>query len=294
MTSPHTIHCLGYATGIAAADPSCCMGPLTMQLAFTEQANQLPPLTWRDMLYPLQDKIAEDKTVAVAEINERLARHTCELTTQGEPFLVVGGDHSSAIGTWSGAAHALAAQGDLGLLWIDAHMDSHTPETTLTHNIHGMPVATLLGYGHSQLTQLLNPRAKVRPDKLCMVGIRDFEPAEEQFLQKLGVKIYFMDEVKQRGLGTVLQEAKTLVSTGTAGYGITLDIDGIDPADAPGTGLHVAGGIEGQLLCGALQQFRGDPKLVGFEIAEFNPRWDQDHKTEKLIIALVNSVFVKQ
>lgn len=291
MSISHPLHCIGYASGIAAAQSSCCMGPLVLQPIFTGEIAQLPNLVWEDMLYAPQSEPKAAALPAVTAISEELANYTQRWVTDNEQFLVLGGDHTSAIGTWSGAAYGLAERGDLGLIWIDAHMDSHTPETTITHNLHGMPLATLLGQGYTSLTQLLDARPKLKPQNLCLIGVRDFEAPEKELLQRLGVHIVFMEEVRKIGINVVLEQAIARVTQHTAGYGISLDIDSIDPSDAPGTGLPVPEGISGQALCESFKQLRNDKGLLGIEITEFDPRFDQDHKTERLIVELATTVF---
>lgn len=293
MAVKPVIHCIGYASGIAAADPTCCMGPLILQPLFTDTMGEaLPEFVWDDILYPPPSGRGDDALPAVTQISEQLAELTAGHVSVHEPFLVFGGDHTSAIGAWSGAAHALLAQGGrLGLIWIDAHMDSHTPETTITHNLHGMPLADLLGAGNPSLTHLLDATPKLWPENVCLIGVRDYEPAELEFLQSRGVKIFYMEEVKQRGIETVFQEAILLVTQGTLAYGISLDLDGIDPADAPATGLPVCDGISGAELCQSFRMLHNDKRLLGLEITEFHPTLDQDHKTEKLILDLVAAVY---
>lgn len=293
MSSTRLLHCIGYASGIAAANPSCCMGPLLLQPVFAGQLPHLPELVWDDMLYAPQSKPQAAALPAIATISEQLAHHTQKWVAEQQQFLVFGGDHTAAIGAWSGAAHALATQGDLGLIWIDAHMDSHTPETTISHNLHGMPLAVLLGEGYPTLTKLFHLTPKLKPQNLCLIGVRDFETDEAALLKRLGVRIFFMDEVKQRGIDAVLQEAIALVKQHTAGYGISLDIDAIDPVDAPGTGLCVRDGIPGKALCDSFKRLQNDPHLLGLEISEFDPAADEDHKTEQLIIALVTAAFAE-
>jgi len=181
-------------------------------------------------------------------------------------------------------------EGSLGFIWIDAHMDSHTPQTTLTGNIHGMPLACLLGFGEQGLINLATPTPKFNPKHICLVGIRSFEPEEEALLKRLNVRIIYMAEVRQRGLADVMAEAIKIATTGTVGYGLSIDIDSIDPADAPGTDVVEPGGLAGEELCQAVQVFAHDKRLIGAEIAEFDPHRDKDQKTEKLIARLVSAI----
>jgi arginase len=274
---------IGYASGIAARDHSSCMGPLILQDC--EQLKQLKqPWYWIDNLYPTDNKTGLEALLPVAELNARLAKHTYQLAQENKLFATIGGDHSCAIGTWSGVAAAVS--GPIGLLWIDAHMDSHTPETSPSMNIHGMPLAALLGYGPNELTQICNAKAKILPEHICLLGVRSFEAAEEALLKKLGVRIYFMPEIEERGLAVVMAEALKTINQGTVGYGVSIDVDGIDPADAPGVDTRAEHGMRGQDLKECLKQVGHYPPLLGLEFAEFNPKFDIDGITAKLIVDL--------
>src|SRR5665213_879539 len=162
---------------------------------------------------------------------------------------VVGGDHSCAIGTWSGVYDAMHHLGDIGLIWIDAHMDSHTPETTPTNHIHGMPLACLLGYGYPTLTGVLHAAPKFKPENVCLIGVRSYEKGEAALLKHLNVRVFFMEEVQERGFEVVLAEAVQHVNQHTIGYGITLDIDAVDPLEAPGVDVPEPEGIHVKALC---------------------------------------------
>lgn len=285
---------IGYASGIAANNPGCAEGPLQLQKhLLDQQLSEQHLLThWQAMLMPRSgDK--SDKLQRVLELNTELAAITFDLVQQEQRFAVLGGDHSCAIGTWSGVAAALEQQpeSELGLIWIDAHMDSHTFETSATGNIHGMPLAALLGYGDPALTQIAIPRPKIDPKRLVLIGIRSFEKEEEQLLQRLGVRIYNMPEIEQRGLDTVFAEAIAYVKKNCLRFGVSLDLDGIDPFDAPGVGVPEANGISGENLCRVLCQLRQETSLIGVEVVEYNPYHDKDLKTERLIKEILLSIF---
>ncbi|MGH8507495.1 MAG: arginase, partial [Gammaproteobacteria bacterium] len=201
----------------------------------------------------------------------------------GRRVAVIGGDHSCAIASWSAAASAL--RGPLGLVWIDAHMDSHTPATSPSGALHGMPLAILLGFGPPELTDLLYPGAKLRPENVCLVGVRSYEPEEAELLHCLGVRVITMDEVRARGLMRSLGEAFAIVSCGTAVVGLSIDLDAIDPEDAPGVGTPARNGLRGLALVEGLRRLAPQPVLV--EIAEFNPLHDRKNKTARLVIDLL-------
>lgn len=285
-----TIPLIGFASGIAASNSGCADGPLVLQKSslFASLSNDEILFQWHDILLPAK-KIPV--LPAVTQLCQKLAQHTQQLCQQNKFFLVFGGDHSSAMGTWSGVYGAKMDQGPIGLIWFDAHMDSHTPESSESGNIHGMPLASLLGYGDPGLTTLVSKNPKLLPQHVCIIGVRSFERGEAELIQRLGVRVYGMDEIQQRGIAAVFQEAQHIVQQGTVGYGISIDMDGFDPQDAPGVGTLEANGVSGMDFCQAIQGVAWDPKLLGMEFAEFNPRLDIQKRTEKMIVHLIHSAF---
>jgi len=285
------LYLVGYASGIAGADSHSGGGPLILKnsaklLALSDLGLMLD---WQTIIQA-PENLSNDIFLDVQQLAKKLSENTFKLTQQKKFFLVLGGDHTSAIGTWSGAANALRSQGKLGLIWVDAHMDSHTPITTQSGHLHGMPLASLLGYGDPRLTTLGGLSSALQPENICLIGVRSFEPGEAELLKKLNVRIFFMDEVEQRGLRAVFKEALQIASSNTVGYGISLDIDGIDPADAPGTGVAEPNGLLAKEICQELTLFANDPNLIGFEIVEFDPSRDKNNKTEKLIADLIAAI----
>jgi arginase len=281
------IYLLGYAVGLAGADIKTSEGPKTIQ-----NSPYMQLLADKGLQYHWQGIVeAEHKShnivQAISDASHELAQHTDALVAAGKFFVVVGGDHTSAIGTWSGVSYAMQEKGDIGLIWIDAHKDSHTPETSLTGRIHGMPLASLLGYGLPNLTQIMHPKSKIKPENVCLIGVRSFEEGEAELLKRLNVRVYYMEEVKRLGINKVLQEAIAYVKQGTVGYGISLDLDGIDPIDAPAVSVPEADGINGQALLLAMALLANDRELLGFEIVEFIPENDIGHRTEKLLVQLL-------
>jgi arginase len=204
------------------------------------------------------------------------------IVSESDLPIVVGGDHTSAIGTWKGVAQALRDRGLMGLLWIDAHMDAHTPETTESGMLHGMPVACLLGYGYPELTAIAHG-AKLDPRCVCLYGVRSFERGEAELLNRLGVRVFFMDEIARRGIPETLCEALAIVTCASAGFGITLDLDAIDPEDAPGVGSPAPNGMRGADLVSALARFCCHPGLAGLEVVEYNPHRDREAATAGLV-----------
>ena len=286
------VEILSAASGDGAPDPRCADAPAALRAA-----GLLPRLraagidaAWGKIVQPTAAS-ARTPLTAVAQVCRDLARHAGAAVKRGSLPLVLGGDHSCAIGTWKGIAQAMP--GPLGLIWIDAHMDAHTPETTESGRLHGMPLACVLGYGEASLTGIAGG-ATVAPQHVCIVGVRSYEKGEAALLQRLGVRIFPMREIKDRGLDTVLDEALKIAGVGTAGYGISVDLDAIDPLEAPGVGSPVRGGLGAAELINALEKHTGDAALRGLEIVEYNPHLDRNAQTIALVPAIAEALLSPQ
>lgn len=286
-----SLNLFGFASGIAANNTDCALGPWYLYYHPELFSALAIHVHWQAMIQTTSEARQREALPLVQDNLEKLGQAILPFAKKSKPFCVIGGDHSSAIGTWSAVAHANRTKGDIGLIWIDAHMDSHTPDTSLSQNIHGMPVAHLLGEGIPSLCEMFDCYPKIKPENLCVIGVRSYEPAEAVILSRLGVKIFFMDEIKQRGLQAVLKEACTLVSSATCGFGISLDMDAIDPTDAPGVGCPELNGIDGATLVSALHSIKHTPSLLGLELTEFNPIRDQGGKTAQLLVNLIHAVY---
>jgi arginase len=287
-----TTYLIGCASGIAGADVHAGDGPKIVRQSQAMQAlEKSGHVQWQHMLTPVATSMRKDENVRQMCVD--LAKEVSDLVQAKKPFCVIGGDHSCAIGTWSGVYDALHSHGDLGFIWIDAHMDSHTPETSPSNNIHGMPLACLLGYGYPTLTSVLHDAPKIKPENLCLIGVRSYESGEAALLKRLNVKIYFMDEVEKRGFATVLAEAVAHVTKHTAVYGVTIDIDALDPQDAPGVDVPEEGGIRLVDLLAGLQHIVHDKKLIGTEVVEFDPVRDRDGITEKTMTDIITTLVTK-
>lgn len=283
---------LGAAIGCGAPDERCADAPFALRdggLAEALTRAGLPAAWHAAHIAPTRADGARP-LAAVGDLARRIADDTAALTQDGRRFVSFGGDHTAAIGVWSGAARGLrrlhAADSRLGLIWIDAHMDAHTPATTESGMIHGMPLACLLGHGDVTLTGLAAIRPgdgpAVAPENLCLIGTRSFEDGEAKLLARLGVRVIDAAETRRIGFAAALAEARAIAARGTAGYGVSLDIDAFDPGDAPGTGYWEPDGLRPDEVLPALGQLAGDRDRVGLEIAEYNPHKD-DGRTARLI-----------
>lgn len=275
---------IGSASGWGAQIRETELGPKALQ-SFLTNKNYL----WDSIIWPKYSCASYTSFTTVDAIPlvydhvKRLASHTSKAVQHNKFPIVIGGDHACAIGTWSGVISALQAEGEFGLIWIDAHMDSHTLSTSPSGAYHGMPVASLLGQGEKDCSELLTAKAKVSPKHICLIGIRSYEAGEEDLLKKLGVRIYKMPEIKQRGFNEVYKEAIEIAKNGTKGYGISIDLDAFDPQDAPGVGSREKGGLRKDEVLPSLKNGYKDSKLKALEIAEFNPKRDVNNKTAKLV-----------
>lgn len=230
----------------------------------------------------------------IAEVCARLADHVEAEMASGAFPLVLGGDHAQAIGTVSGMArHLRRTGGRLGVLWIDAHADMNTPETSPTGNVHGMPLAVLLGDGPKELVALSGSEPALRPEDVAIIGAREIDPDEVERVRAIGVRVYTMSELDTRGTAVCVGEAIARVTAKTAGLHLSFDIDGVDPADAPGVGTPAPGGLslrESHLICEAAN---ASGKLLGMEMVEINPTMDVRNQTGKLAVWLVLSALGK-
>lgn len=287
--SSRKIIVIGAASGAGAPDAATAEGPDALRHYRVFHDTPLQHVEWDAILHMPRE--AQDTPLhAVRALGERLAAEVERILQTGNFPLVVGGDHSCAIGTWSGVHRVLADRGPLGLIWIDAHMDSHTFATTPSGQIHGMPLAVLLGHGEAALTSIDGAEAKLLPEHVCLIGVRSYEAGEAALLHRLGVRVFEMDEVRRRGLATVFDEALAIVRQGTAGFGVSVDLDALDPEEEPGVGTPVPGGLRRAELAAVLSRLRGDPGFVAMEIVEYNPRRDRGHATADAAGALAGAI----
>lgn len=285
------IRLFGVRSGIGGRDPGAFRAADDLRatgLASRLRAGGLDA-RWAEM-FQAQLSPALDPTAAMARMNPLVAAAVCDAGSSGATPFVIGGDHSCAVGTWSGVYAANRTRGPLGLLWIDAHLDSHTPETSHTGLIYGMPLAALLGHGDAPFTDCLVPGPKLLPEHVCVFGARSYEPEERALLDRIGVRVIGMAEIQRRGVVDSLDEALRIVRRAQGGYGITIDMDALDPRDAPGVGTPAAGGLRAAALVPALQVVGEDDALRGLEIAEYNPSRDRLGVTRQHVMSLAASV----
>ena len=244
-----------------------------------------------NLYVPVRDSLTEKSggfLGAVQQVCKAAYDAAEQAVTEGEIPLFLGGDHSLSIGTIGGVTSHEPA----GVIWVDAHGDSNSPATSPSGNIHGMPVATLLGDGYPELVNIGRPGAKLSGKDIVMIGIRDLDGAEREWLKQSGVKVYTMRDLDERGMGIVTREALDFLS-GHKRIHISVDMDALDPNIAPGVGTPSSGGLscrEAQLL---MEIIADTGKLASADIVEINPILDHQNCTAKLAVDLATSLFGK-
>lgn len=282
------IKMMGYACGWGAKHHGCKDGAKSLKNSNIEKF--LPNLSWQDIYTSPLENSTNEPLLLVEDYCTNLSKNVEKAIKNNEFPITIGGDHSMAMGTWSGVTTALKAAGEFGLIWFDAHMDSHTPSTSHTGRHHGMPLASLLGRGEASLCNIGAAGAKLNPEHICLIGIRSFEEEEEKLLRELGVKIFFMEDVKKHGLEKVILEAINIVQKAKKGFGISIDIDAFDPSVAPGTGCHEEEGIDGPEFFGAIKTISDNEKFKALEIAEYDPSRDKQKITLELIHKILQNI----
>jgi arginase len=245
-----------------------------------------------------QKKEGDPKAKYLKEIVATCTKHA-ELVLKtleaGKVPIVLGGDHSVAVGTMAGVAEFHRRQGQkVGLIWIDAHTDINTPETSPSGNVHGMPLAAIMGLGPAELANIVNFSPMVAPENCVLVGVRDIDAVEKENVRKAGVEVYTMRDIDERGMRAVMEEALRIAGRGTAGYHISLDMDWIDPEDAPGVGTPVRGGATYREAHLVMEAIADHGRMTSFEIVEVNPVIDEHNRTADLAVELALSVFGKK
>jgi arginase len=289
---------LGYGASMAGVD----IGPAALRVARLNQ--RIARLGYSvhdlgDMRLERPQSLPEvhEKLKYVREISnacEQLAIEVEGILKAGQLPLIMGGDHSIAVGSFAGAAtHYKKLNETLGLIWFDAHADMNTPESTPSGNIHGMPLAALLGYGTPELTDVAGFAPKLDPRLCAHVGAREIDPGERELIRNLGVRFFTMREIDERGMKDVMDEAIKIASRGSAGYAVTFDVDVLDPGDAPGSGTLVRGGLTYREAHLGMEKIAEAGGMRMLEIVEINTALDVNNKTAELGVELILSALGK-
>lgn len=276
------------------------MGPTALRIAGIEQA--LTSLGYdvvdNDTL-AIKSRVSlpKDDTSAkflghIIEVCTRLHDVAKDAKSEGNIPIFLGGDHSIAIGTVGGVASHYRDRGErIGLIWFDAHTDMNTPDSSPTGNIHGMPLAALLGIGPDALTTIGGWKQKIRPENCFVIGARDVDVLEKANVSKSGIKVFSMKEVDALGIREVTRLAIEGASRGTSGIHLSFDIDGLDPDVAPGVGTPVRGGINFREAHLFMELIADSGRMVSLDVVELNPIRDVKNSTAEAVVHLVQSAF---
>ena len=247
---------------------------------------------------PEEMHVGEKRAKYLQEISETctdLANTVEKSLTEGFLPLVLGGDHSIAAGVAAGvAAHYRKDKKQIGYLWLDAHGDMNTPESSPSGNVHGMPLASIMGYGPPELTELLGFKPKAEPANIVIVGARDLDAQERKIVKKSGIHVFTMRDIDERGMREVMSDALKYAMDDTAGIAVSLDMDFVDPSDAPGVGTPVRGGVTYREAHLAMEMIADTEAMLSLEVVEINPIIDEHNRTALLGVELVLSALGKK
>jgi len=252
-----------------------------------------------DILVPIRETLPESAAkekylTTITDVCD-LLRMEVEMSLDRDMMpIVIGGDHSIAMGTISGTSSFYRKKNQsIGLIWVDAHADMNTPASSPTGNLHGMPLSTLLGKGIPQLVELGGFAEKLRPENVALIGIRTLDHEEKRICRESGIRYFTMREIDERGMAAIMKEAVAVASKGTSGIHLSFDVDGIDPLYAPGVSTPVTGGLSYREAHLALEMIADTGMLTSMEFVELNPMRDVAHKTAELLVELVQSALGK-
>ena len=289
---------LGYGASMAGVD----IGPAALRVARLHQRIARLGYSVQDLgdmrlERPQTFPEVDDKLKYVREISnacEQLAIEVESILDKDQFPLILGGDHSIAMGSFAGVvSHYKKQDQTIGLIWFDAHADMNTPETTPSGNIHGMPLSALLGYGAPELTNVGGFSPNLDPQLCAHVGARDIDPGERELIRKLGIRFFTMREIDERGMRACMDEAIAIAARGTGGYAVTFDVDVLDPGDAPGSGTLVRGGLTYREAHLAMEKIAEAGGMCSLEMVEINTALDVNNKTAELGVELILSALGK-
>jgi len=292
------IRIIGVPMDLGASRRGVDMGPSALRVAglqtrIKQLGRQVEDIGNISVRQPEEQHYGEKSAKYLEEIAETckgLAEMVRKTLEEDLVPLVLGGDHSIAVGTTAGAAEHFGRESKrIGMIWLDAHGDMNTPESSPSGNVHGMPLASIMGYGPAALTSLATVKPMVEPRNVVMVGIRELDSKERRLVKESGVHIFTMRDIDERGMRDVMSEALRFAGDDTAGVAVSLDMDFVDPSDAPGVGTAVRGGVTYREAHLALEMIADSRRMVSFEIVEINPVIDVHNTTAILGVELILS-----
>jgi arginase len=301
--TPKKIRVIGVPLDLGQSRRGVDMGPSAVRVAGLEARLEALGHIVEDggnvaVAIPEQKKEGQANAKYLKEITATCTKHAelvLKTIESGLVPLALGGDHSMAAGTVSGVAEYYRRKGEkIGLVWIDAHADYNTPESSPSGNVHGMPLAAILGLGPPELANIFNFSPKVEAENCVLVGVRDIDAIEKQNVRRAGIQVFTMRDIDERGMRTVMEEALRIAGQGTAGYHISVDMDWVDPEDAPGVGTPVRGGATYREAHLAMEIIADHGRMLSMEIVEVNPVIDEHNRTADLAVELALSAFGKK
>lgn len=298
--SKRKITIIGFPMDLGTSRRGVDMGPSALRIA--QLQTKLERLghevsDWGNLLIKGRESLEEGTASVkyakeIANFLKDLAEKTYQALKADSCPLVLGGDHSLSMGSVAGVARYYREQSKkIGMIWFDAHADINTPETSPSGNVHGMPVAHLMGLGEKELLAVSSVQPTVDKTKSVLIGLRDLDPGEKVTIQKLGLKCFTMRDIDERGMKSVMEEAIKIASTDTAGIHVSCDMDWIDPSFAPGVGTPVRGGGSYRESHLAMEMIADTGKMVSVEVTEVNPVLDRENKTAELAVEILLSAF---
>ncbi len=300
---PKKIRVIGVPLDLGASRRGVDMGPSAVRVAGLEARLEAIGHVVEDagniaVAIAEQKKEGSPHAKYLKEITATCTKHA-ELVLKtleaGKTPLSLGGDHSIAAGTVSGVAEFYRRQKKkIGLLWLDAHSDINTPGTSPSGNVHGMPLGAIMGLGPAELANIYDWTPKISPENCVLVGIRDVDAHEKENIRRAGIHAFTMRDIDERGMRAVMEEALRLAGRGTIGYHVSLDMDWLDPEDAPGVGTPVEGGATYREAHLAMEIVADHGRMLSFEIVEVNPVLDEKNQTAELAVELALSAFGKK
>ena len=297
------VHVMGVPMDLGSGRRGVDMGPSAIRIAgLDERLRELGHTVVDEGDLDIKNmeelKVGDEHARYLAEISRasrQVATKVTRIVERGEFPLVLGGDHSISAGTVSGiAAAARANEKKVGLLWVDAHGDINTPETSPSGNIHGMPVAALLGEGPPELTGIVFDGPKVDPANVALVGIRSLDDGEKKRLKAFGVQVHTMSDVDRHGIHRIMKKALARVTEGTDYVHVSFDLDAVDPTVAPGVGTPVKGGLDYREAHLIMELLNDSGVMTSLEVVEVNPILDDRNTSALFAVELVQSAFGKK
>jgi arginase len=295
---PQKIRIIGVPMDLGASRRGVDMGPSALRVAglqarIKQLGHQVEDIGNISVKQPEEMSYGEKRAKYLAEIADACKDLGAMVEKSLEEAMlpvVLGGDHSIAAGTLSGvAAHFRKKEKKVGLIWLDAHGDINTPETSPSGNVHGMPLAAAMGYGATELVELQGFKPKVEAQNISLVGIRDLDSQERKLAKKSGVHVFTMRDIDERGMREVMSDALKYAMDDTDGISVSLDMDFVDPSDAPGVGTPVRGGVTYREAHLAMEMLADTEAMVSLEVVEINPVIDEHNRTALLGVELVLS-----